>query len=164
MYPALSSSFDFRRYYQTRIIKQSLSSGRAIFGAKSPLSGISSFFHCSAKILRERENGAGVKSPADISCAEREPRFRVNTFQGTKRGKRVPENAPRRRRTGRLGARLKRALTYRRHEMRRVKDEKSGAWRAVLSLFFSSRRGFSPASAAAAAAAVRGEFAVIKPR
>jgi len=37
----------------------------------------------------------------DTSRAEREPRFRVNTFQGTKREKRVPENAARRRRTGR---------------------------------------------------------------
>lgn len=48
------------------------------------------------------------------------------------------------------------ALTYQRRGMRRVKDEKSGAWHGPASALFSPEREFGVCG--------DGEFAVIKPK
>lgn len=110
-----------------------LKNSRSILSVKLLLSGLLIF----SLLRKASRSNPGVKSPADISCAEREPCFRVNTFQGTKRGKKGSRKRSSSSSYGAFGAQLKRALTYQRHEMRRVKDEKSGAWRVFLSLSFS---------------------------
>lgn len=63
-----------------------------VISAKLLLSKDSAFFFT----LKNSRDSPKVKSlryiyPTDTSCAEREPCFRVHTFQGTKREKEFPK-------------------------------------------------------------------------